>query len=100
VSHEVVEGDDVVRLVDGVVVLRRFGSKLFVVSFEEMAMSRQKIFWRFRRHCSVGQRPSADLSSVENFSQLAFVLNKNQNNLKINDFAKIRFNQKDLIFSD
>jgi hypothetical protein len=30
------------------------------------------------------------LSSVENFSQLAFVLNKNQNNLKINDYAKIR----------
>jgi hypothetical protein len=90
VSHEVVEGDDVVRLVDGVVFLRLFGSKLFVVSFEEMSMSRQKIFRRFRRHCSVGQRPSADLSSVENFSQLAFVLNKDQNNLKMNDVAKIR----------
>ena len=75
VGDEVVEGDDVVRLVDLVVL--RFGSELFVVSFEEVTMSQQKIIRTFRRNCSMGQRPASYLSSVENLRQLAFVLIKN-----------------------
>ncbi len=56
----------------GVVLL--FGSELLVVFLEEMSMSLEKVFRRFRGHSTISQNPASDLSPEKNLGKLTFIL--------------------------